>query len=232
MLLPNAKDVAERALNVAALRGAGYADVRIVERRREDVTVKLGRVEGVSLSHTAGFGVRVLLDGSWGFASSADLSTARAEEVAAFACAIARASARVRRERATLAPNPAARDTYRTPVQRDPFSVPMDERIALLLRADEAMRRAPQVAVTESSISVALETKAFASSEGSYIEQELTETGCGIEATAVFDRARLPIGARLAGPSIVEQPDTTTVIPPGYAAKVEASGNLRIRRTA
>ena len=185
MLLPNAKDVAERALNVAALRGAGYADVRIVERRREDVTVKLGRVEGVSLSHTAGFGVRVLLDGSWGFASSADLSTARAEEVAAFACAIARASARVRQERATLAPNPAARDTYRTPFQRDPFSVPMDERIALLLRADEAMRRAPQVAVTESSISVARETKAFASSEGSYIEQELTETGCGIEATAV-----------------------------------------------
>jgi N-methylhydantoinase A len=49
--------------------------------------------------------------------------------------------------------------------------------------------------------------------------------------TAVFDRARLPIGARLAGPAIVEQPDTTTVIPPGYAASVEASGNLRIRRT-
>ena len=53
----------------------------------------------------------------------------------------------------------------------------------------------------------------------------------GFVPTAVFDRARLPIGARLAGPAIVEQPDTTTVIPPGYAASVEASGNLRIRRT-
>ena len=48
--------------------------------------------------------------------------------------------------------------------------------------------------------------------------------------TAIFDRARLPVGARLSGPAIIEQPDTTTVIPPGYAAAVEASGNLRIRR--
>jgi N-methylhydantoinase A len=48
--------------------------------------------------------------------------------------------------------------------------------------------------------------------------------------TPIFDRARLPVGARLDGPAIVEQPDTTTVIPPGYAAAVEASGNLRIRR--
>jgi N-methylhydantoinase A/oxoprolinase/acetone carboxylase beta subunit len=48
--------------------------------------------------------------------------------------------------------------------------------------------------------------------------------------TAIFDRARLPAGARVVGPAIVEQPDTTTVIPPGHAAAVEASGNLRIRR--
>jgi N-methylhydantoinase A/oxoprolinase/acetone carboxylase beta subunit len=52
----------------------------------------------------------------------------------------------------------------------------------------------------------------------------------GFVTTAIFDRARLPVGARLAGPAIVEQPDTTTVIPPGYAAAVEPSGNLRIRR--
>ena len=52
----------------------------------------------------------------------------------------------------------------------------------------------------------------------------------GFVATAIFDRARLPVGGRLVGPAIVEQPDTTTVIPPGHAAVVEASGNLRIRR--
>jgi len=185
MLLPYARDLAERALNVAALRGASYADVRVVERRREELTVKLGQVEAVSLSHTAGFGVRVLVDGSWGFASSAELTAAQAEEVAAFACAIARASARVRARRARLAPAPAVRGSYRTPVQRDPFSVPLDERIDLLLRADAAMRRVPGVAVTESAIAIGRETKLFASSEGSFVEQEITETGCGIEATAV-----------------------------------------------
>lgn len=53
----------------------------------------------------------------------------------------------------------------------------------------------------------------------------------GFVATPILDRARLPIDARVAGPAIVEQPDTTTVIPPGWAAQVEASGNLRIRRS-
>jgi N-methylhydantoinase A/oxoprolinase/acetone carboxylase beta subunit len=52
----------------------------------------------------------------------------------------------------------------------------------------------------------------------------------GFVATALFERSRLPVGARVRGPAIVEQPDTTTVIPPGHAATVEASGNLRIRR--
>jgi TldD protein len=185
MLLPYAPDIAGRALDVAAAKGATYADARIVERRSESLIVKNGRVEAVSFAHTAGFGVRVLLDGSWGFASSAELSTRQAEEVATAAVAIARASARVRARRVALAAGPVVRDTYRTPVRRDPFAVPLDERIALLLRADEAMRRVPEVAVAASAIGISRETKVFASSEGSLIEQEITETGCGIEATAV-----------------------------------------------
>ncbi len=52
----------------------------------------------------------------------------------------------------------------------------------------------------------------------------------GFVATALYDRARLPRGSRLAGPAIVEQADSTSVIPPGHVALVEASGNLRIRR--
>jgi N-methylhydantoinase A len=54
----------------------------------------------------------------------------------------------------------------------------------------------------------------------------------GFVATAVYDRARLPAGARVTGPAIIEQADTTTVVPPGYAALAEDSGNLRIRRAA
>jgi N-methylhydantoinase A len=54
----------------------------------------------------------------------------------------------------------------------------------------------------------------------------------GFTATAVYDRARLPAGAGVAGPAIIEQTDTTTVVPPGYVARAEDSGNLRIRRAA
>jgi N-methylhydantoinase A len=52
----------------------------------------------------------------------------------------------------------------------------------------------------------------------------------GFAATPIYDRARLPADGRIAGPAIVEQPDTTTVVPPGWTALVETSGNLRIRR--
>jgi N-methylhydantoinase A len=53
----------------------------------------------------------------------------------------------------------------------------------------------------------------------------------GFRPTAIYDRARLPVGARIDGPAIVEQTDTTTVIPPGYSATVDTSSNLRIGRT-
>ena len=184
---PYAREIVERALNVAALKGANYADVRVVERRTESLTVKNGRVEAVSLSNTAGFGVRVLLDGCWGFASSDTLTTEKAEAVASLAAAIARASAQVRARPVTLAPAPVVRDTYRTPLRTDPFAVPLEKKIELLLDADAALRRAGGIEVAESSIGLFRETKTFGNSEGSYIEQEITETGCGIEATAVAD---------------------------------------------
>jgi len=185
MATPLAKDIIERALNVAALKGAAYADVRVVERRTETVVVKNGRVEALSLTHHAGLGVRVLLDGSWGFASNADLSVVAAEEAAAQAVAIARASALVKTRNVELAPAPVVRDVYRTPIRQDPFAVPLERKIELLLAADAGMRRVQGIEVAQSSIDLYRELKTFGSSEGSFIEQELVETGCGIEATAV-----------------------------------------------
>jgi N-methylhydantoinase A len=54
----------------------------------------------------------------------------------------------------------------------------------------------------------------------------------GFVAAAVYDRGRVPIGARIAGPAIIEQLDTTTVLPPDHTAVVDDAGNLRLRRTA
>ena len=77
------RDLTSRALDTATALGATYADVRVVRRLEESITIKSGRVEGVAGGESEGFGVRVLVDGAWGFAASHTLSTAEADRVAA-----------------------------------------------------------------------------------------------------------------------------------------------------
>ena len=89
------RDLANRALNIAQQLGASYVDVRVMERTTEGIDVKNGRVEGISSGTSSGFNVRVIVDGAWGFASSANMDDAEAERVARQAIQIARASALV-----------------------------------------------------------------------------------------------------------------------------------------
>ena len=87
------RDLTERALDTATSLGAGYADTRVVRRLDESIAIKTGRVEGVASNESEGFGVRVIVDGAWGFASSHVLSLDEADRVAAQAVRIAHASA-------------------------------------------------------------------------------------------------------------------------------------------
>ncbi|MBI2861874.1 MAG: TldD/PmbA family protein, partial [Chloroflexi bacterium] len=177
----------DRALNTAQVLGASYADVRVVRRQDQIVVVKNGKVEALTLERDEGFGVRVLLEGAWGFASSSRLDTAEADRIAGQAVASARASSRVRGEPVDLGIPMPAFAAYRTPIAKDPFAVPIEEKIALLLAADRGMASVKGVTLTESSLEARREVKVFASTEGSYIEQEIIETGGGIEATAVAE---------------------------------------------
>jgi TldD protein len=181
------RDFARRALDVAQLRGATYADVRIEERLVQSISVKNGVVEALLTEESQGFGVRVLANGAWGFAASAVLSGEEIDRVAAAAVEIARASALTKRADVDLGSAIVSRGTYRTPVERDPFSVPLEEKIALLLRADAEMRRVPGVAIAEGELECQRVRKSFTSTEGADIEQELVETGAGIVAMAVGD---------------------------------------------
>ncbi len=178
-------DLAKRALDTANQRGAGYADVRIVRLKSESVEVRNRNVEALSSDESLGFGVRVIVDGFWGFAASHKMTLDEADAVAAQAVRIARASALVRGPRADIGPPQSASGSYRTPVLKDAFAVSLDDKIALLLRCTETMMRAPNIISAEASVYAQREDKLFASSEGAYIEQELYETGCGLEATAV-----------------------------------------------
>src|SRR5256886_8044671 len=178
------KDLAEAALNGAQVKGASYADVRLDERVQQDVTVKNGQLAAVSDDASEGLGVRVLVDGAWGFAGSAGLVTSEAEEVATGGTRSTRASAGARPPPVALGPPVTSRGHYRTPVERDPFTVPLTEKVELLLRADQAMASAKGVSIREGSMEFIKQKKIFASTEGAYTEQELFESGAGIEATA------------------------------------------------
>src|SRR2546421_2193837 len=178
------KDLAEAALNAAQVKGASYADVRLDERVQQDVTVKNGRRAPVPDDAREGFGIGWRVEGAWGLAGSAGLSTSEVQEVVAGAIRIARASARARSTPVDLGPPVTSRGHYRTPVERDPFTVPLTEKVELLLRADQAMASAKGVSIREGSMEFIKQKKIFASTEGAYTEQELFESGAGIEATA------------------------------------------------
>lgn len=181
------KDLTDRALNLAQVRGATYADIRIVRRETQSITVKNGIVQRLALDTTQGLGVRVIADGAWGFASSHDLSLSEVDRVTALAVQIARASALAKVRDVDIGPPEAHTGTYRTPVAIDPFAVPLDDKVSLLLQTDREARSVKGVAVANSSLAFIRENKTFASSEGSFIEQEIVESGLGLVAIAVAE---------------------------------------------
>ncbi len=179
------RDLALRALDTAKQRGADYADVRIVRFKSESVVVRNKNVEALTADESLGFGVRVTVDGFWGFAASHRMALAEADRVAGEAVRVAKASGMVRGPRADIGPPRSVSGTYTTPVQKDPFAVSLDAKIALLLKVNETMSRVPNIISAEGNVYCQREDKIFASTEDLYIGQELYETGCGIEATAV-----------------------------------------------
>jgi len=178
-------DLTDRALDTASAQGAAYADARVVRRLEESISIKSGRVEGVASGESEGFGVRVLVDGAWGFAASHVLTAAEADRVAAEAVRIARASATALRDRTRLDDRPPPHGTYETPLEQDPFAVQLETNIADLLAADEAAARVKGIAFTESSYAAQREWKTFAATDGSLTEQVITHVGSAVEANAI-----------------------------------------------
>lgn len=178
------KDITSRALNMAQIRGATYADIRIVDRLTQRIAVKNGKVEALQQDETQGFGVRVIVNGAWGFASCSRLEPKEVERVVAQAIAIAKASALTKTRDANIGAPVASRGVYETPVKLDPFIVSLDEKIGLLLKADEEMRRVKGVKVARGEMAFVRESKEFASTEDAAVRQEIIESGCGIAAIA------------------------------------------------
>ena len=170
---------ADWALNVAALRGASYADARVVENRSRALATKNGRVAGASDATSLGIGVRVIADGAWGFAASDNLARKAVEDTAARAVAIAKASAKVKQQPVRLAPEKPCTAEWTTPCKVDPFTISIEQNLSLLSQVDRELRSVKGVTLAETSMNFQREEKWFASSEGSKIHQTKYSTGAG-----------------------------------------------------
>jgi TldD protein len=177
-------DLPAHALEVAKLRGATYADVRLMYLRQRDLTTKNGQIGTLAQSESIGIGIRTLVKGAWGFASTDRLTREGVASCAAQAASIARASAIAKRDEFRMAPEDAYIDSWQSPFRKDPFEIPLESQIALLLAADEAMRRVNGVTLTETDMQFRKIESWFASSIGSRIHQRKMISGCGIAATS------------------------------------------------
>ncbi len=178
------KDLAFWALDTATQRGATYADVRVVDDRSRALSTKNGKIGTASDSQSQGFSVRVIVDGAWGFASSADLKRASVETTAAQAVAIARASAKVKQSDVRLVPEKPVTAEWATPCKVDPFTISVEQNLALLMKVDAELRSVARVTLAETNMNFRREEQWFFSSEGSNIHQTKITTGAGYVAYA------------------------------------------------
>src|ERR1700758_3733623 len=177
-------DLATAALETAKLRGAAYADVRVMHMRQRDLTTKNGQVGTLAQSESIGLGIRVLANGAWGFASTDRMTRDGVAACAAQAVSIAKASALAKREDVKMAPENAYVDSWQSPFRKDPFEIPLETQLALLLAADAEMRRVKGVTLTETDMQFRKIDSWFASSIGSRIHQRKVISGCGVAATS------------------------------------------------
>lgn len=181
------KDEVRWIMDEAKKRGVYYGDVRVVEDEIETLDTENGIVQGIGRSISKGFGIRVLVNGSWGFSSSSKIDKYEMLKVLDEAINIAKASQLVKKEDVFLSPIEIVEDEYYESYKIDPFSVPLNKKLSLLLECDRIMSQYKMVKIRKGSLYFLKQNKYFASTEGSYIFQERIVSGGGIEAYAIGD---------------------------------------------
>ena len=183
---PAFKELAMRALDAAKAAGAEYADVRISQNRNQAIQTREHRVQSLSDSETFGFGVRVLVKGAWGFAASRALVADEMARVARQAVAQAQANRAALERPVVLAPvTPTASGTWRGPAEIDPFEVPLEEKVALLLDANAAALKVAGAKFVNSGMFFLREEKTLATSDGTYVVQTIFRSQPQMTVTAV-----------------------------------------------
>lgn len=178
-------DLAQWALDMIASAGAEYGDVRFLRYRRQNLYTEDERVSNMTDSEDMGFGVRVIVNGAWGFAGSDRLTKEEVERVTRQALEIARASSTAMLRPVRLVPEPARRESFRTLYQVDPFTVPIDQKVGLLLEVNRRLLKHAGICKAQGFMTLRRDERFFANTEGSVLQSEVVTTGVGYEATAV-----------------------------------------------
>jgi TldD protein len=183
---PATRELMMEALDAAKRAGASWADVRISRNRTNSIQTRERQVTDVVDADTMGCGVRVLVDGCWGFCATEELTKAGVGGAAQEAAAIARANRVARDRRVELAPAPSHKDvTWRSAYTIDPFTVPVEEKADLLLRANAEALKAPNVRFVNSGLSFVKEERNYANTDGSVITQDYVRSWVTLACTAV-----------------------------------------------
>lgn len=182
------KKLADIALNTARQLGAMYTDVRIGRYLNQFVTTREKKVQGIVNTESYGVGIRVIANGTWGFAASNDVTPEGLRKTAERAVLIAKANSKFQKEPVKLAPTPSYGEvSWKTPIVKNGFEVPVKDKVDLLLKAnDNALQKG--ASFVNSAILLVNEQKYFASSEGSYIDQDVHRIFPTFTVTAI-DRA-------------------------------------------
>ena len=185
--ITTATDLATLAIELITRAGCEYGDVRFCNYRTQNLYARDRSLSQLSDNVSSGFGVRVLLDGAWGFAASPHKTPAEVERIVALAVETAKGSRLSQQTRVQLAPVEAYRDSYITPIEIDPFTVPITEKADLLLRLNEQLLGYSDRGIKKaySYVQFTREDKTFASTEGSLIQQTIYRSYPGFGCTAI-----------------------------------------------
>ncbi len=195
--VPQLKDPKYRTWSEDALRevrrlGCTYGDIRFTFNRSNGVAVRNGEIaSGGNIGfgqfgdeETFGFGVRVIHSGVWGFASSPIVTPEEIKRIVALATDVARASAMAKKFDVRLTPVKAYDTFWETPIKVDPWSIPLEDKVAELVAITETMQKTEGVFLATAAVNFNYEWKYLATTEGSFIEQVTYFTAANMTATA------------------------------------------------
>lgn len=167
------KRLADVVLNTARTAGASYADVRIQRSLNQYIYTRESQVQNIVNRESFGVGIRVIVEGTWGFAATDQVNEEGVRRATLQAVSIAKANARYQTEPVRLAAVPAYGEvSWKTPIERNALEVPLSEKVELLLSANAAAL-SNGASFVNSALFIVNEQKYFASTDGNYIDQDI-----------------------------------------------------------